>query len=75
MKLLQIKQVSGRFDMTFIGLRITVIANGKTVINDQIIPGTTVGAIGSKEDNPRPLMLQGDHAIVSLRNITIQIPR
>jgi len=63
------------FDITLIGRRITVIANGKTVISDQIIPGITGGAIDSKEDNPGPLMLQGDHGIVAFRNITIQIPR
>ena len=63
------------FDITLIGRRITVIANGKTVISDQIIPGITGGAIDSKEDNPGPLMLQGDHGIVTFRNITIQIPR
>ncbi len=63
------------FDITLVGRRITVIANGKTVISDQIIPGITGGAIDSKEDNPGPLMLQGDHGIVAFRNITIQIPR
>ena len=63
------------FDITLIGRRITVIANGKSVIVDQIIPGITGGAIDSKEDNPGPLMLQGDHGIVAFRNITIQIPR
>ena len=62
------------FDITLIGRRITVIANGKSVIVDQIIPGITGGAIDSKEDNPGPLMLQGDHGIVAFRNITIQIP-
>ena len=63
------------FDITLKGRRITVIANGKTVISDQIIPGITGGAIDSKEDNPGPLMLQGDHGIVAFRNITIQIPK
>lgn len=63
------------FDITLIGRRVTIVANGKTVINDQIIPGITGGAINSKEGNPGPIMLQGDHGIVAFRNITIQTPK
>lgn len=63
------------FDITLIGRRVTIVANGKTVINDQIIPGITGGAIDSKEGNSGPLMLQGDHGLVSFRNISIQTPK
>jgi hypothetical protein len=59
------------FDITLIGRRVTVVANGKTIISDQIIPGITGGAIDSKEGEPGPILLQGDHGPVEYRNITI----
>jgi len=59
------------YDITLIGRRITVVANGKTIIGDQIIPGITGGAIDSKEGEPGPIMLQGDHMPAEFRNITI----
>jgi hypothetical protein len=48
-----------------------VEANGKTVICDQIIPGITGGALDSKEAEPGPILLQGDHGPVEFRNIII----
>jgi len=59
------------YDITLIGRRVTIVANGKTVIADQIIPGITGGAIDSKEGEPGPIMLQGDHRPADYRNIVI----
>ena len=59
------------YDITLIGRRVTVVANGKTIINDQIIPGITGGALDSKEGEPGPIFLQGDHGPVEYRNIVI----
>jgi hypothetical protein len=59
------------YDITLIGRRITVVANGKTVVCDQEIPGITGGAIDSHEGNPGPFMLQGDHGAVEYRNIVV----
>ena len=59
------------FDITLIGRRVTVVANGKTVICDAIIPGITGGAIDSKEGEPGPILLQGDHGTIEYRNIII----
>jgi hypothetical protein len=59
------------YDITLIGRRVTVIANGKAIIVDQIIPGITGGALDSKEGEPGPIMLQGDHGPVEYRNIVI----
>ena len=59
------------FDITLIGNRVTVVANGKTIISDQIIPGITGGALDSNEGEPGPIMLQGDHSPVEYRNIVI----
>jgi len=59
------------FDVTLVGRRVTVVANGKKIITDQIIPGITGGALDSKEGEPGPIMLQGDHGPIEYRNIII----
>ena len=59
------------YDVTLVGRRVTVVANGKKIITDQIIPGITGGALDSKEGEPGPIMLQGDHGPVEYRNIII----
>ena len=59
------------FDITLVGRMLTVIANGKTVICNREIPGITGGAINSKEGEPGPLLLQGDHGPIEYRNIVI----
>jgi len=59
------------YDITLVGRRITVEANGKTIICDQIIPGITGGALDSREAEPGPILLQGDHGPVEFRNIVI----
>ena len=59
------------FDITLIGRRVTVVANGVTVINDQVIPGITGGARDSKEGEPGPFMIQGDHGPIEYRNIVV----
>lgn len=59
------------YDITLIGRRVTVVANGTTVISDQIIPGITGGALDSKEGEPGPLYFQGDHGPIEFRNIVV----
>ncbi|MEQ8422244.1 MAG: DUF1080 domain-containing protein [Arenibacter algicola] len=59
------------YDITLIGRRVTVVANGTTVISDQIIPGITGGALDSKEGEPGPLYFQGDHGPIEFRNIIV----
>jgi len=59
------------YDITLVGRRVTVVANEKKIITDQIIPGITGGALDSKEGEPGPIMLQGDHGPVEYRNIII----
>jgi hypothetical protein len=46
-------------DITLNGRWITVVQNGKTVIDDQEIPGITGGALDSHEELPGPIYLQG----------------
>jgi hypothetical protein len=59
------------FDITLIGRMLTLVANGKTVITNQEIPGITGGALDSNEGEPGPLYIQGDHGAVEYRNIVI----
>ncbi len=59
------------FDITLVGYNVTVVFNGKTIIDKQEIPGITGGALDSHESEPGPIMLQGDHGRVQFRNIVV----
>lgn len=59
------------YDITLVGRKITVVANGKTVICEQLIPGITGGALDSNEGEPGPIYLQGDHGPIEFRNIIL----
>jgi hypothetical protein len=63
------------YDITLVGRRVTVVLNGKSVITDAIIPGITGGALDSKEGEPGPILLQGDHGPIEYRNLTISVPK
>ncbi len=60
-----------RFDITLIGRMVTIVANGKTIISNQEIPGITGGAIDCNEGDPGPIYFQGDHGPIEFRNIVI----
>jgi len=59
------------YDITLIGRRVTIVANGKAIIENQNIPGMTGGALDNDEAAPGPILIQGDHGPVELRNIVI----
>lgn len=59
------------YDITLIGRLVTVIANGKTIIDRQEIPGITGGALDSNEGAPGPIYFQGDHGPIEYRNIIL----
>jgi hypothetical protein len=59
------------FEITLVGRMVTVVANGKTIISNQEIPGITGGALDSNEGTPGPIYLQGDHTAVEFRKIVI----
>jgi hypothetical protein len=60
------------FDITLIGRSITVLQNGKTIIDNQEIPGITGGALDSHEALPGPIYLQGsEKGHASYRNIVV----
>jgi hypothetical protein len=60
------------YDITLIGRKVTVVLNGKTVIDDKEIPGITGGALNSQEDRAAPIYLQGsEKGHVAFRNIVL----
>ena len=59
------------FDITLVGRSLTVVLNGKTIIDGGQVDGITGGAINPFEGEPGPLMLQGDHGKVRFRNIVV----
>jgi Domain of Unknown Function (DUF1080) len=60
------------YDITLIGRRVTVVLNGKTVIDHKEIPGITGGALDSHEGEPGPIYLQGsEKGHVAYRNIVV----
>jgi hypothetical protein len=59
------------FDVTFVGRRVTVLLNGTLIIQDEVIPGITGGALDSDEGRPGPIMIQGDHGAISFKKITV----
>ncbi len=60
------------YDITLVDRHVTVILNGKKVIDNQPIIGCTNGALFSDESKPGPIYLQGDHTSVRYRNIVLR---
>ncbi len=58
-------------EVTFIGRWVTVVLNGETVHDNQYLDGSTGGAWDTKEEQPGPVLLQGDHGKVWFRNIVV----
>lgn len=59
------------YDITLVGRKVTIVANGKTVISEQNIPGMTGGALDNDEAAPGPIMIQGDHGPIEFRRLEI----
>lgn len=59
------------YDITLVGRRLTIIANGKTIISEQNIQGMTGGALDNKEAEAGPIMIQGDHEPVEFRKLEL----
>jgi len=59
------------YDITLVGRLVTIVANGREVICNAEIPGITGGAINSREGEPGPILIQGDHGPIDYRNIII----
>ncbi len=61
-------------EITLVGRVVTVVFNGKRVIDRQRIPGPTGGALDNAEGAPGPIMLQGDHGPIEFRRLTLTKP-
>jgi len=59
-------------DITLVDRHLTVILNGKTIIDNQPVLGCTGGALTSDEFKPGPILLQGDHTNVDYRNMVLR---
>ncbi|HEV7330242.1 MAG TPA: DUF1080 domain-containing protein [Flavisolibacter sp.] len=59
------------YDITLVGRMLTLVVNGETVICNREIPGITGGALDSREGEPGPFYLQGDHGPIEYRNIIL----
>jgi len=59
------------FEITLVGRHVTVVHNGVEVISNRPIPGITGGSLNSREGEPGPIMLQGDHGPIEFRKIVI----
>ncbi|MBX7208835.1 MAG: DUF1080 domain-containing protein [Verrucomicrobiaceae bacterium] len=59
-------------DITLVDRHLTVILNGKTIIDNQPVLGCTGGAMSSDEFKPGPIYLQGDHTNVDYRNMVLR---
>jgi hypothetical protein len=58
-------------DITLCDRHLTVILNGKKIIDNQPVEGVTGGALTSNEFIPGPIYLQGDHGEVSYKDVVL----
>ena len=59
------------YDIRLVGRQVTVVLNGKTIIDKGEVEGLTAIAIDANESQPGPIYLQGDHGPVEYRNLTV----
>ena len=60
------------FDVTLVGMQLTVLHNGKKIHDNVTLKGDTGGSMGGKAEDAGPLMLQGDHTKIQYRNIKVK---
>ena len=58
-------------EAVIVGNRVTVTLNGQKVQDNAVIDGLTGGALDAREDQPGPIMLQGDHGKVMFRKVVV----
>jgi hypothetical protein len=58
-------------EITLVGRVVNIVFNGEPVIERQVIPGITGGALDSDEEKPGPLLIQGDHGTVEFKELTL----
>jgi hypothetical protein len=58
------------YDITLVGRQLQVLLNGQQILST-VVEGITGGALSPFEDEPGPLMLQGDHGKVRFRHVVV----
>jgi hypothetical protein len=58
-------------EATIIANRVTVILNGRKIIDNAVVPALTGGALDANEREPGPILLQGDHGTVRFRKVVV----
>ncbi len=61
-----------KYDITLVDQHVTVILNGKKVIDNEPILGATKGALDADDTKPGPIYFQGDHTAVKYKNIELR---
>jgi hypothetical protein len=59
-------------DITFVDRHVTVVLNGKRIIDNQPAVGCTGGALWSDVSRPGPIYLQGDHTGITYRSLVLR---
>ncbi|MFB3827834.1 MAG: DUF1080 domain-containing protein [Bryobacteraceae bacterium] len=59
------------YDIRLVGRQVTVVLNGKTIIDKQEIEGLTALAVDANEGQPGPILLQSASGPVAFRNIVL----
>lgn len=60
-----------KMSITLVGRTVSIVLDGITIIDRQEIPGPTSGGFNSREAEPGPIILQGDHGSISFRNLVL----
>ncbi len=58
-------------EATVVGDHITVVFNGKKVHDNAVLYSWTGGALDNKLLDPGPIMIQGDHSLVTVRKLVV----
>ncbi len=58
-------------DVTLVDRHVTVVLNGKKIIDNKPVEGITGGAMTPDEFTPGPLYIQGDHSDADFRNMVL----
>jgi len=59
-------------DITLVDRHVTVVLNGKKIVDNQPLAGCTGGALWSDVSRPGPIYLQGDHTSIEYRNVVLR---
>lgn len=59
-------------EITLVDRHVTVVLNGKTIIDNQPVLGCTGGALWSDPSRPGPIYLQGNHSDIDFRNLVLR---